>query len=306
MAKEHFKKWAPREHSIERLAYVRGINAEYKEQGFTLSLRQIFYQFVARGLLDNSLAGYQAIKELLIRARESGEIDWNDIEDRGRAVVTHPSWENPAAIIDAVASQYAEDLWDGQSCRVEVLIEKSALVGVIDGVCREFQVPYLSMRGNNSITMLYEAAKRYQDLIDSGIKPMVLMLADHDPTGYFIPSVVQQKLSQYARQPIEVRRIGLNLDQINRYNPPPNRLKEKDPRHAAYVRETGLQDGWELDALEPSVLSQLIRDEVTSLLDVEAWEAAKDRWQDNKSILEQAANRWIEIAEMLASDAGRQ
>ena len=91
MAKEHFRTWRPQEHSIQRLAHVRGIIGEYSAQGFTLSLRQIFYQFVARALLGNSLAGYQAIKELLIRARESGEIDWDDIEDRGREVVTHPS-----------------------------------------------------------------------------------------------------------------------------------------------------------------------------------------------------------------------
>jgi hypothetical protein len=301
LAKEHFKKWAPREHSIERLAIVKSIIAEYGEQGLTLSLRQIYYQFVARNLLANSLAGYQAIKELMIRARESGEIDWDDLEDRGRAVVTHASWDNPAAFIDA--SQYAEDLWDGQSCRVEVVIEKSALVGVIGGVCGEFQVPYLSMRGNNSITMIYEAAKRYQRLIDKGISPVVLVLADHDPTGYFMPSVVEKKLSQYARRPIEVRRIGLNLDQINHYNPPPNRLKDKDPRYTAYKAETGKDEGWELDALEPSVLSQLIRTEVESLIDPEAWEAAKGRWQENKSILEQVADRWSDIEQYLSRAA---
>jgi hypothetical protein len=93
----------------------------------------------------------------------------------------------------------------------------------------------------------------------------------------------------------------LNLDQIERYSPPPNRLKDKDPRHAAYVEQTGLDDGWELDALEPSILSQLIRDEVESLLDTDLWEAAKDQWQANKAVLEEAASRWSEITSLLAT-----
>jgi len=296
MAKEHFEEWKPQRHSIERLAQIKSIIAEYGEQGLKLSLRQIFYQFVARDLLKNNLAGYQAIKELLIRAREAGEIDWEDIEDRGREVVTHKSWNDPAAIIEAAASQYAEDLWRDQEYRIEVLIEKSALVGVIDGVCREFQVPYLSMRGNNSITMLYEAAQRYEELIEDGITPIVLLLADHDPAGYFMPPVVQQKLSQYARQHIEVRRIGLNLDQVERYRPPSNNLKDKDTRYGAYVQETGLNEGWELDALEPSIISQLIRNEVQSLLDVETWKEAERRQTRNKAILARVADRWNEIA----------
>jgi hypothetical protein len=48
----------------------------------------------------------------------------------------------------------------------------------------------MSMRGNQSIIFLYSAAKRYQRWIEEGIHPVVLLLADHDPAGYFMPGTV--------------------------------------------------------------------------------------------------------------------
>jgi hypothetical protein len=122
VAKEHFRSWKPYPHSVERLEKVQAIIAEYKAQDLTLSLRQIFYQFVARDWLKNNMAGYQAIKELLIRAREAGEIDWDDMEDRTRERVCPITYADTAELIRN-AYWYAEDLWLGQPNRVEVLIE---------------------------------------------------------------------------------------------------------------------------------------------------------------------------------------
>jgi hypothetical protein len=58
VAKEHFRSWKPYPHSVERLEKVQAIIAEYKAQDLTLSLRQIFCQFVARDWLKNNMAGY--------------------------------------------------------------------------------------------------------------------------------------------------------------------------------------------------------------------------------------------------------
>ena len=66
---------------------------------------------------------------------------------------------------------------------------------------------------------------------------------------------------------LEVRRIALTMDQISRYDPPPNFAKVTDSRFANYQMQYG-DESWELDALDPSVLDALIREHVeVALLD---------------------------------------
>ena len=126
---------------------------DYLAQGFTLTLRQLFYQTVARGLLENTFRQYKRLGSIIRNGRDAGLIDWDAIEDRTREVHDHVFWPNPAGIISAAARQYREDLWQGQRYRPEVWIEKEALLGVIEAICTELRVPYFAHRGNNSQTL---------------------------------------------------------------------------------------------------------------------------------------------------------
>src|SRR5215831_9209334 len=119
---------------IER---ANAIIEEYVEQGFVLTLRQLYYQFVARVIIENSVASYKRLGSILNDARLAGLVDWDHIEDRTRNLRTHAAWDDPADIIRSAASSYREDLWRDQIWRPEVWIEKDALLGVIEGVCRE-------------------------------------------------------------------------------------------------------------------------------------------------------------------------
>ncbi len=78
-------------------------------------------------------------------------------------------------------------------------------------------------------------------------------------------------LSRTARSmQVEVRRLALNMPQIEEYGPPPNPAKVTDSRFQRYSETYG-DESWELDALEPAVLVQLVRDEVDTLRDDDAW-----------------------------------
>jgi hypothetical protein len=107
------------------------IIAEYEAAGFTLTLRQLYYQFVSRDLIENKQTEYKRLGSIINDARLAGLIDWSAIEDRTRNVRTVTTWTEPAEIVKAVAAQYKEDLWDSQDHRVEVWVEKDALLGVI-------------------------------------------------------------------------------------------------------------------------------------------------------------------------------
>jgi hypothetical protein len=243
------------------------IIAEYLAQGFALSLRQLFYQMVSRALLDNSFKEYKRLGVIVRDGRNGGLIDWDAIEDRARIVNTHSSWDSPADIIGSAADAYKTDWWRDQRYRPEVWIEKNALIGVIEGVCTDLRVPYFATIGNNSQTLQYQAGKRFAQYFGQGLIPVVLHLADHDPNGIDMTRDVRDRLALYARQPVEVRRVALNLDQVRQHNPPPNFAKESDTRFEGYVTTFGTRECWELDALSPTVIADLIRDEIEALID---------------------------------------
>ena len=139
------------------------IIAEYAAQGFTLTLRQLYYQFVARDLIPNTQRSYKRLGSVVNDARLAGLIDWAAIEDRTRHIESTPHWESPADIVRTCARQFRIDKWAKQPYRAEVWIEKEALAGVVSGVCEKLDVPYLSCRGYTSQSVMYEAAARLSD-----------------------------------------------------------------------------------------------------------------------------------------------
>jgi len=166
MTTEVFIPYKPHAATLRVVEQANAIINEYLAQGFALTLRQLFYQFVARALLENTFKEYKRLGVIVRDARNGGLIDWDAVEDRTREVNNHTSWESPSGIIRAAAHQYREDLWATQHYRPEVWIEKNALIGVIEGVCTELRVPYFATIGNNSQTLQYQAGKRFAEYFD--------------------------------------------------------------------------------------------------------------------------------------------
>jgi hypothetical protein len=299
---EKFKTISFRQPTLTLIENANGIIDEYQALGFILTLRQLFYQFVSRPALGlaNTFDNYKKLGRVVTDARRAGLVDWDALEDRTRNVRSLPTWDEPPEIIGACANQYREDIWSSQPYRPEVWIEKDALTGVIEGVSEEFRVPWFSCRGNVSDSEMYAAGKRFAAVINQSQVPLVLQLVDHDPTGLDMSRDVRERLAMFARQDIEVRRLALNLDQTNRL--PPNFAKESDSRFEDYVQQFGTTDCWELDALAPNVISGLVRAELESLIDRDAWASAIAAEEDNRTVLTAAADNWALVKSALRAE----
>lgn len=190
-------------------------------------------------------------------------------------------------------------MWAGQRYRPEVWIEKSALLGVIEDVCTTLRVPYFATIGNNSQTLQYEAGKRFARYLDQGLIPIVLHLADHDPNGIDMTRDIAERLALYARHEIEVRRVALTIRQVRQYRPPPNFAKEDDTRTAGYQERFATNDCWELDALSPTVISNLIRHEIEALINAKAWRKAEAAEQHSRTLLKAVATNWTKVQKLL-------
>jgi len=270
---------------------------EYRRQGFELTLRQLYYQFVARDLIPNNQKEYDNLGAAIADGRMCGLVDWEAIIDRTRNLKSVAHWTDPAEIMDVVAKQFRVDKWDNQPFRPEVWIEKDAVAGVIEGVCEELDVPYFSCRGYTSLSEMWAGAMRMKHHIRDGQTPIILHFGDHDPSGKDMTRDITDRLKTFMGG-LEVRRLALNFDQIEQYDPPPNPTKLTDSRAPAYVAEFG-HESWELDALEPRVIVQLVRDAIMSFRDPDKWEERVDSEDKDRELLGRASQRWNDVVELL-------
>lgn len=291
------------------IASAESILDRYAEQGYDLSLRQLYYQFIAADLFPaswidaaynlknglppdtkNTEKNYKNLGGIISDARLAGLLDWDMIKDRGRELITQSHWDSPQAIIEASAAQFRIDKWADQSNHIEVMVEKQALEGVLIPVCEEVGVPFIANKGYSSSSALYEAGLRMVAAMRDNKNICVIYLGDHDPSGIDMSRDVQDRLRLFTHytdgdeQCVNLYRVALNLPQIKILRPPPNPAKITDSRAADYISRFG-ESSWELDAIEPKALAKLVRDQVIGLRDDRKWQVALQREQSMKDEL---------------------
>jgi hypothetical protein len=285
MTKIRYKRKKFKDSSIEIIAMAIIILEEYDRQGFKMTLRQLYYQMVARDYIPNKFSEYKRVGKIIADARECGLISWDAIEDRGRFMRGNTRWDDPREIIQWSHDSYKIDMWANQEYRVEVWIEKDALIGVIDRICKQLDVPFFSCRGYPSATKAWEAGYyRVRDAHKNGQEMIILHMADHDPSGIDMTRDVHERLELYSGLRLDVERIALNMDQIEEYDPPPNWAKLSDSRAGKYVRMYG-HESWELDALEPPDLARIIEEQVNRYRDTEKWSILYEQWEEDRKVL---------------------
>lgn len=226
--------------------------------------------------------------------RLAGLIDWNSIVDRTRNLRRNSHWDSPRDIILSSAYQYALDKWSNHPNYVEVWVEKDALVGVIGQICSKLDVPYFSCRGYVSQSEMWSAAQRLIAQNPHRESCTILHLGDHDPSGIDMTRDIQERLTMFGAD-VHVDRIALTMEQVELYNPPPNPTKLTDARAGGYLETYG-EECWELDALDPSVLSKLISTHVSLLRDNELYNRQKEMEDKQKSDLHNIHDYWNNVS----------
>jgi hypothetical protein len=266
---------------------INSIIEEYNSAGYSLTLRQVYYQLVARGIVPNNERSYKNVGQYISSGRLAGLIDWYAIEDRTRYIRSLPHWNAPAEIVASAANQYRIALWETQPQYVEVWVEKDALIGIIEQTARKYDVPCFSCRGYTSQSEMWAAAQRIIGESRQGERPCTIIhLGDHDPSGIDMTRDIRERLAMFGAESCEmtINRIALNMDQITEYNPPPNPAKLTDTCAEKYIREFG-DTSWELDALEPGKLDELVGRTIEQYIDTDLMDKAKERQREEKEQL---------------------
>jgi len=285
-----------RRDKLQLIDKINEVIRNYIAQGYSLTLRQVYYQLVARAIIENNEKSYKNVGNLISDARLAGLIDWNSIEDRTRNMRGNSHWSTPGHIINSAAYSYHLDHWEGQDYYVEVWVEKDALIGIVGQICGQLDVNFFSCRGYVSQSEMWAAAQRLKHRQDQGQNVVLLHLGDHDPSGKDMSRDIQDRLRIFETYDVEFHRLALNMNQIEKYNPPPNPAKLTDSRATQYIDEFGY-DSWELDALEPQVISELIELNVKKYRNDRLYKEILQQEKKEKSLLSDISTNWNGISE---------
>lgn len=280
----------------------------YRAAGYSLTVRQLYYALVAEGKIPNSQNSYKRLVDTIGDARLQGRFGMDLLVDRGRAVGLSEHVECKIDVdgaLDEARDLLASvpywavraDRWFGQPVHVSVWIEKDALSGVFARPCKDLGVGLFACKGYPSHSALWGWVKGLSNAYRASLHPptsasgatsdkhqeiqraVVLYFGDHDPDGWQIPRTAEATVRTFARvngvelPEVEFRRVALNMDQIEAFNPPPFPAKPSSSRFKTYIEEHDTRDAWELDALKPATLDELVRSSVVDLWDAEIGES---------------------------------
>lgn len=299
--KEQFREMRCRAASLEVIHRANEILDEYER----VTARQLYYQFVARGLLDelgfrpdasgstNNPQSYKRLTSIISDGRLAGMIDWSKIEDRGREPTVWTQYDGPADMVNQTLQHYRLPRWADQDHYVELWVEKQALAGVLEPLAYEFHVSMMVNKGYSSQSAMYASAERFREYVGEGKRPVLFYLGDFDPSGEDMVRDIRERLIMFGVEDIDVCKIALTMSQIKQYNPPPNPAKITDPRAKDYIRRNG-ESSWEVDALNPRILSALIRDAFRTVVDEKKMKEMKKKEEIHKQKLRDMVRRMEE------------
>ena len=256
----------------DKLYLINDIIEDFQQQGYKMTLRQLYYQLVTKNIIPNKVNEYKKITNLIAKARMGGFIDWDAIEDRLRRPRL-PSWvRNKYQALKEAADGYRMNRQRYQDNYIEVWCEKDALSSVLSRVTSHYHVRLMVNRGYTSVTAMHDAYMRMKDHRPDGQSwwqhrhNLILYLGDHDPSGLDMVRDIRDRLHEFGLKNLTVKHIALTWEQIGEHEPPPNPAKYTDPRADWYMDKFGM-DSWEVDALPPDVLDRLLRNTIEKHID---------------------------------------
>ena len=229
----------------------------------------------------------QRVYRLLRDAREQDLLPWDWIVDESRQLEKTASWNNPDDYTRTMINAYRREYWNQQPVRVEVWSEKGTIRGVLRPVLDEYGVGFRVVHGFASATIVHDVAED-----DDGRDLIVLYVGDWDPSGLCMSEHdLPDRLKRYDGGHVVLERVALTRDQLAGLPSFPASDKAKDTRYRWFTQNYG-HECWELDALDPNILRDCIREHIEEYIEPEAWERCKITERAEQESLRSVMKNW--------------
>lgn len=258
------------------------------------TVRQVFYQLVARGAIEKTEKEYQGtVIRLLTEMRLDGRIRWDWIIDESRRTIKTQTFDNIADALRHTAEYYRRSALRDCDVYIEIWSEKEALSGIIWDEAGEYDVPVVVSKGMPSLTQVFTSFLNINRAANAGKQTYIYQFGDHDPTGCLIPKTIEARLREFCGKydcwPPIVERIALTEEQIEKYHLPTRPTKRDGNTHAHSFSGESV----ELDALPSSDLRQLVRECIEQHISTSTLETLREAEQSERNILEQLADDYV-------------
>jgi hypothetical protein len=259
-----------------------------------ITLRQLFYRLVAKGLIENLRRRYTYLSEQTARGRRDGTFP--ALIDRTRSIYRPLTWDSTGDALDWMARNYRRDRTEGQNVALYLGCEKDGQVALLDAWFGDLGIPILALGGYTSQSHIDEVVA---DLQRQGRPAVMLYVGDYDATGMHIP----EKFRELTGWPGEFIQLALTPDQIDAYVPDEGIVAntKNDPRRKWFVANHGEENRrrWgienpqvEMDALDPDVLHGLLEDAMERYLYRPVFEDVMQREAGERARLIRLADEW--------------
>lgn len=220
-----------------------------------MTVRQVFYQAVGRGLVAKTENEYKnTVGRLLLLMRKEGELPYEWISDTTRWMRKPRTFDSLQDALRNTAETYRRSLWAEAGTHVEVWTEKDALAGVLLEVTRKWDVPLMVSRGFSSETYLYTTAEAIKA---TGRPAHIYYFGDRDPSGVRIDPAIEKGLRRLAPdQDIRFERAAVLPEQIEEWHLPTRPTKTEGNTHARGFAGESV----EVDAIPSAQLRRLVSD----------------------------------------------
>ncbi len=266
--KEKFREFKGRGEKSKMIERCNQILDDYSDQGYQLTLRQLYYQLVSKDIIPNQTEEYSKLSTTMVVARMGGLTDWEAIEDRVRIPYLEYAVNSVNQALDDTLNQYKRNRQEGQDLYVEIWTEKDAVSNILKRITDSFHIRLMVNRGYSSCSAMYRSAKRF---LHCGIrKGMILYVGDHDPSGLDMLRDIEDRMYEFYVEELEIIPVALTMEQIKEFDPPPNPAKISDPRAKWYISKHG-NSSWELDALNPKALHDIVSKAVRENINMEQY-----------------------------------
>jgi hypothetical protein len=248
--------------------------------------------------MTNSFQHYKRVVDAMKDARWNGLISFEKFSDNDREMIgsteseeTHleSALQTGKEQIGAWMSHYSKNRWENQDYYPEVFIEKKALQGVFEPICRKYDVGLGACKGYPSLTFLNDTAKRFIEQEENGKIPVILYFGDYDPSGEDIPRSIEENIRQLGCSSIRLIRFALMKDQVLEWELPPAPTKKGDSRTANW---DGLGQV-ELDAVDPYILQELAEEAIKSVFDTDRYEELLEIQEIEKKQYKKAMRKFV-------------
>lgn len=272
-----------RRRTKREIEHLKGWLYEIVQEYRPMTVRQVFYQAVSKGVITKSENEYNnVVVRLLTQMRREGSLAYGCIADNTRWMRKPDTHSSAQEMLIEAARTYRRQLWQNQGSYVEVWLEKEALAGVLLDVTSRWDVPLMVTRGYSSVSFLHSAA----EVIAAVGKPAYLYyFGDHDPSGLDISRNVEESIREMAPEAdLSFTKVAVTEDQIQTMNLPTRPTKATDTRSRNFQGRSV-----EVDAIAPPILRSLAEEVILSHIEPEQYYLIRQIENEERDLLEQAA-----------------